>query len=105
MQSSLKKKKKRDLNFCRKDPGKALNPCNWVLGRGQRGRGGLTTDFGEGGHWWRGPKGQGARGGLGAPVGGFDWGSGWPEKLVGDGQGAAARVDGGEVVLVREKAD
>ena len=48
---------------------------------------------------------QGARGGLGAPVGGFDWGLGWPEKLVGDGQGAAARVDGGEVILVREKAD
>ena len=45
---------------------------------------------------------QGARGGLGAPVGGFDWGLGWPEKLVGDGQCAAAGMSSDEGVPVRE---
>ena len=66
---------------------------------------GKGADQISGARRWRRPRVQGGRGGLGALVGGFDWGLGWPEKLVSDGQGAAARVDGGEVVLVREKAD
>ena len=79
--------------------------CNRVPGprKKKQGRGRPNSD--KIAHRRRRPRVQGARGGLGAPVGGFDWGLGWPEKLVGDGHGAAARVDGGEVVLVREKAD
>ena len=29
-------------------------------------------------------------------MGGFDWGLGWPEKLVSDGQGVAAGLSSGK---------
>ena len=66
---------------------------------------GKGADQISGARRWRRPRVQGAQGGLGSPVGGFDWGSGWPEEARRRGAGTAARMDGGEVVLVREKAD
>ena len=73
------------------------------LDQGRRSRKGGRPNSGEVARRRRRPRVQGARGGLGAPVGGFDWGSGWPEEARRRGAGMAARLNGDESIPVREQ--
>ena len=77
-----------------KGPWKVFKPYKQALGlrKGKTGKGRPCS--GKGGRRWRGPRGQGASGARGAPTGWLGWNAGWPEELVGDGQNAAAGVNG-----------